>query len=359
MAKLRSAYSKRTNVDATFKHANNPIADATQIRHLNYLNDNIVVFTAHEESSNSPAPSSNTLSRAPLAPVNVQPPGNTNILNDASVKPVIKPEPTFASPYKTLQHVPAAANISSPYGTGNVRLSQPSPVGNVPIKDEQGRSTPQGSLNQAGTLERGDGASGQGFSQYGKSTEWYCICGTSFRGYFEADNFFTANSPARFGQSHIAAARETHTITQQNRIVKAETEDDAPMLDAEPEPALEISAPKRPVHSRLQKLMEEGSPETLEAEVRSTQKFLESLKKPMVDNAAQHRDAKHWVRQIETLQKHKVDTPTIIGVVGNTGAGKSSVINAMLEEERLVPTNCMRACTAVVTEMVCKSGLKS
>ena len=41
----------------------------------------------------------------------------------------------------------------------------------------------------------------------------------------------------------------------------------------------------------------------------------------------------------------------MIGVVGNTGAGKSSVINAMLDEERLVPTNCMRACTAVVTEI--------
>ena len=38
-------------------------------------------------------------------------------------------------------------------------------------------------------------------------------------------------------------------------------------------------------------------------------------------------------------------------MVGNTGAGKSSVINAMLDEERLVPTNCMRACTAVVTEI--------
>jgi hypothetical protein len=38
-------------------------------------------------------------------------------------------------------------------------------------------------------------------------------------------------------------------------------------------------------------------------------------------------------------------------VVGNTGAGKSSVINAMLDEERPVPTNCMPACTAVVTEM--------
>lgn len=37
--------------------------------------------------------------------------------------------------------------------------------------------------------------------------------------------------------------------------------------------------------------------------------------------------------------------------MGNTGAGKSSVINAMLDEEKVVPTNWMRACTAVVTEI--------
>ncbi|KAI9753132.1 MAG: Protein kinase C signaling pathway involved MAPKK protein [Chaenotheca gracillima] len=55
--------------------------------------------------------------------------------------------------------------------------------------------------------------------------------------------------------------------------------------------------------------------------------------------------------QNESLKTEAKQTRTIVGVVGNTGAGKSSVINAMLDEERLVPTNCMRACTAVVTEI--------
>ncbi|KAF7946085.1 uncharacterized protein EAE97_005123 [Botrytis byssoidea] len=103
---------------------------------------------------------------------------------------------------------------------------------------------------------------------------------------------------------------------------------------------------------RFQKLMDDSSPEVLEEEVKKTNDFLNGLKKYLqVPEAQGNHDTSHWLQQIETLQAQVVDTPTIIGVVGNTGAGKSSIINAMLDEERLVPTNCMRACTAVVTEM--------
>lgn len=54
---------------------------------------------------------------------------------------------------------------------------------------------------------------------------------------------------------------------------------------------------------------------------------------------------------INEVKSHANPKGTIIGVVGGTGAGKSSVINAVLDEECLVPTNCMRACTAVITEL--------
>uniref|UniRef100_A0A8C6X1I8 Uncharacterized protein n=1 Tax=Naja naja TaxID=35670 RepID=A0A8C6X1I8_NAJNA len=42
---------------------------------------------------------------------------------------------------------------------------------------------------------------------------------------------------------------------------------------------------------------------------------------------------------------------THIAVVGNTGAGKSCLLNALLDEEAMLPTSAMRACTAVVVEI--------
>ncbi|KAI1281346.1 hypothetical protein F5Y07DRAFT_395830 [Xylaria sp. FL0933] len=54
---------------------------------------------------------------------------------------------------------------------------------------------------------------------------------------------------------------------------------------------------------------------------------------------------------INTLKERAKTPRTVLGVVGGTGHGKSSLINVLLEEDHLVPTNCFRACTAVVTEI--------
>lgn len=62
-------------------------------------------------------------------------------------------------------------------------------------------------------------------------------------------------------------------------------------------------------------------------------------------------ESDQWLAYLAKVEQHAERTRTVIGVVGATGAGKSSVINALMDEERLLPTNCMRACTAVVTEL--------
>ncbi|KAM6456067.1 nuclear GTPase SLIP-GC [Liasis olivaceus] len=58
-----------------------------------------------------------------------------------------------------------------------------------------------------------------------------------------------------------------------------------------------------------------------------------------------------WRDQIAVLQKATEMPQTYIAVVGNTGAGKSCLLNALLDEEAMLPTSAMRACTAVVVEI--------
>ena len=42
---------------------------------------------------------------------------------------------------------------------------------------------------------------------------------------------------------------------------------------------------------------------------------------------------------------------TTIAFVGNTGDGKSSLMNALLGHADILPTSCVRACTSVVVEV--------
>ena len=95
-------------------------------------------------------------------------------------------------------------------------------------------------------------------------------------------------------------------------------------------------------HFQLQSLVANANLEILEASVEKGVEFLDELKKPLVEKLDQSPDAAQWMEQINRLQKQAAKSRTIIGVVGNTGAGKSSVINALLDEERLLPTNTMR-----------------
>ncbi|KAK0453568.1 hypothetical protein EV421DRAFT_2030518 [Armillaria borealis] len=56
-----------------------------------------------------------------------------------------------------------------------------------------------------------------------------------------------------------------------------------------------------------------------------------------------------WHRELENL-RGQTTPKTLIAICGATGAGKSSILNAILDDN-IVPTSGMRACTAVVTEI--------
>lgn len=149
-------------------------------------------------------------------------------------------------------------------------------------------------------------------------------------------------------------------------------ETSTPAAELEPTSTAEEAGGEEPKSFQLQDHLKDASPETLERSVEEGVSLLDDLKAPLIEKLENNPDAEQWLQHIgklyplaydifldkrsdlpfsENLKKQAVKTKTVIGVVGNTGAGKSSVINAMLDEERLVPTNCMRACTAVVTEI--------
>ena len=122
-------------------------------------------------------------------------------------------------------------------------------------------------------------------------------------------------------------------------------------FNREPSPEQDSQEAAKPTDSTIRDIIAQKDPIMLEAAVTHSIKVLQSLQSSFSQYAGTSQDAVAWNEAIEKLMPQAQRKRTIVGVVGNTGAGKSSVINAMLDEERLVPTNCMRACTAVVTEM--------
>ena len=78
-----------------------------------------------------------------------------------------------------------------------------------------------------------------------------------------------------------------------------ENDNDEEKSMAGSEASATASPPKQPSHNeRVQNIIEKGSPEELEAEVRSSQQFLANLKTPMAGMVSFNRDAQHWIQQI-------------------------------------------------------------
>lgn len=87
----------------------------------------------------------------------------------------------------------------------------------------------------------------------------------------------------------------------------------------------------------------------LEPCIEVARQVLSSMRQPMVDS--KQRDQQEWLRRIDALETKSQRIRTVVAVAGATGAGKSSLINALLDEEKLLPTSGFRACTSVITEI--------
>jgi ribosome biogenesis GTPase A len=95
--------------------------------------------------------------------------------------------------------------------------------------------------------------------------------------------------------------------------------------------------PKVQHTEHLQQLVSATSPDVLEKGVGIALEALASLRGPLEAIAPlSTTQASQWLKTIDELKSRSKPTRTIVGVVGNTGAGKSSVISAVLDEERYV-----------------------
>lgn len=123
-------------------------------------------------------------------------------------------------------------------------------------------------------------------------------------------------------------------------------------LHSDPSAAAEsTNIPREITLSGLRQIANSMDLSKLEAAVAAAQQVLDQLRAPLQD-FKQHEELHDWLTLINDLKlKAQKAGRTVIAVAGGTGAGKSSLINAVLDEEKLLPTNGMRACTAVITEV--------
>lgn len=191
-----------------------------------------------------------------------------------------------------------------------------------------------------------------------------------------ADNMSTATDrlSATIGQDGEQTSETAGTSVEQNPgqiVIKAETQsgisdlqtvptvssdmdlkqnEESPKKEEDKAPELPFpDLPQQPENITLdnvRKATDTTDLIKLEAYTEAARQVLDSIRQPMVDSKQQD-----WLRRIDALKSKSQRLRTVVAVAGATGAGKSSLINAILDEEKLLPTSGFRACTAVITEI--------
>ncbi|KAJ2906227.1 Nuclear GTPase SLIP-GC [Zalerion maritima] len=110
--------------------------------------------------------------------------------------------------------------------------------------------------------------------------------------------------------------------------------------------ALEIY---RSVFHTLEKLKSSESPAETKAGISVGIDVLKEVTTLLEQDLA-HSDTAKWHQEATDLILQGRAPKSYITVLGATGSGKSSLINAILDEDSLALTNCYRSCTAAVTE---------
>jgi predicted GTPase len=97
---------------------------------------------------------------------------------------------------------------------------------------------------------------------------------------------------------------------------------------------LKVTAPEL---SNLRHLVSFMDPTILQIGVERGVKVLNSLDKVFSEaNSSNINLPASWKKAMESLRSFTKPSRTVVAVMGNTGAGKSSVVNALLDEEKCV-----------------------
>ncbi|CAG8981462.1 hypothetical protein HYALB_00003032 [Hymenoscyphus albidus] len=90
--------------------------------------------------------------------------------------------------------------------------------------------------------------------------------------------------------------------------------------------------------------------ETKEKAVKDALTYIEDLES-LLGVSNDMASASKWLARIKEIRERCKKNKILIGLLGVSGSGKSSLINALLGEEDLMPGDDERACTAVVSEV--------